>query len=331
VSDNELEAAMTVRPAILCPIDYSGASAASLRYAAAIAEHFVTRLIVLNVEDPLLTAAMDLSTGVRWSRERSEEEMAAFVTDAFGTGSPTLAMCEYDVAHGKPAAEVLRLARERSCDLIVMSTHGLTGIRKLVLGSTTERVLRETTIPVLLTPPVNPGPIRVEDAKRLIDRIVVPIDLSPATPHQADVARGLAEALGVSLIFVHVIEPPKSRARGRINLTALEAQREAAAKDRLDAVLTSLPARLRAESLIVHGVPAEEIARIVRDRRAGFVIIGLHDSPFLGPRMGSVTYKLLCLSPTLTLALPPKRVQHSSVMPLPPDSIRRGAVISLVQ
>ena len=47
-----------------------------------------------------------------------------------------------------------------------------TGVRKLVLGSTTERVLRDTTTPVLLTPPTSPGPVSVEDATRLIGRIV---------------------------------------------------------------------------------------------------------------------------------------------------------------
>ena len=48
---------MDVRPSILCPIDFSDASAGALRYAAAIASHFGTRLIVLTVEDPLLTEA----------------------------------------------------------------------------------------------------------------------------------------------------------------------------------------------------------------------------------------------------------------------------------
>ena len=52
--------AMNVRPSILCPIDFSEASAGALRYAAAIASHFATRLIVLTVEDPLLTEAADL-------------------------------------------------------------------------------------------------------------------------------------------------------------------------------------------------------------------------------------------------------------------------------
>ena len=158
---------MNVRPSILCPVDFSDPSAGALRYAAAIATHFATRLIVLTVEDPLLTEAVDLGTGVRWNPDDSRHELEQFAARTFGPDSPTLATLEYDVAVGKPAGEILRVARERSCDLIVISTHGLTGIRKLFFGSTTERVLRETTRPVLVTPSVDPGPISLDDAKRL--------------------------------------------------------------------------------------------------------------------------------------------------------------------
>jgi len=166
---------MNVRPSILCPIDYSDASAVALRYAAAIAEQFATRLIVLTVEDPLLTTAMDFGTGVHRTREASQAEMATFANATFGDDTAIVGMCEYDVAVGTPPVEILRVARERSCDVIVMSSHGLTGARTLFLGSTTERVLRETTVPVLVTPPANPGPIQIEDVKRLLGRIVAPV------------------------------------------------------------------------------------------------------------------------------------------------------------
>jgi nucleotide-binding universal stress UspA family protein len=129
---------MNMRPSILCPIDYSEASAGALRYAAAIAEHFLTRLIVLVVEDPMLTTALDLGSGIHWTRETSEQEAAGFVSSVFGEDAAALAMCEYDVAVGKPPVEILRVARERSCDLIVMSSHGVTGARKLFFGSTGE-------------------------------------------------------------------------------------------------------------------------------------------------------------------------------------------------
>jgi nucleotide-binding universal stress UspA family protein len=299
---------MNVRPSILCPIDYSDASAGALRYAAALAEHFVTRLIVLTVEDPLLTSAIDLGTGVHWMPEASEREIAKFVAAVFGEDSPMLALCEYDAAVGKPSVEILRVARERSCDLIVMSSHGLTGARKLFFGSTTERVLRETTVPVLVTPPVNPGPVRVEDARHLLGRIVVPVDLSPASLHQVQVGRGLAEALNLPLLLVHVIEPVRSRLLSRLHLLGLDSNRRAIAEDSLEELLATLPRRLHPEALVVFGDPAEEAAKVVRDRQAGLVVMGLHGSPLLGPRMGSVTYRMLCLSPTLVLALPPERI-----------------------
>jgi nucleotide-binding universal stress UspA family protein len=303
---------MTVRPSILCPIDFSAASAGALRYAAAIAAHFATRLIVLSVEDPLLTEALDLGTGIVWSPEACQREMEQFAAKTFGAESPTLSALEYEVAVGKPAAEILRVARERSCELIVISTHGLTGMRKLFFGSTTERVLRETTRPVLVTPPLDPGPVRLEDAKRLIGRIVVPVDLSPASRHQTRVAYGLAEALGVPMILVHVIEPLKSRLAARLHLAGIEGDRRCVAEDGLSELMAIVPPRLHPEALVAYGDPAEELSKVVHDRHAGLVVMGLHGSPLLGPRMGSVTYRMLCLYPALVLALPPTSVAASS-------------------
>jgi nucleotide-binding universal stress UspA family protein len=321
---------MNIRPSILCPIDHSAASAGALRYAAAIAEHFVARLIVLTVEDPMLTAAIDLGTGVHWTRQASEDEMARFVATTFGDDPSMVEMCEYEVAVGKPSVEILRVVRERCCDLIVICSHGLTGARKLFFGSTTERVLRETTVPVLITPPVNPGSIRVEDARRVLGRIVVPVDLSPASRSQVQVAGGLADALDLPLVLVHVIEPVRSRLVSRPNLSGLDSHRRAVADDRLDELMAGLPSRLRPEALVVHGDPAEEAAKVVRDRHAGFVVMGLHGSPMLGPRMGSVTYRLLCLAPSLVLALPPRDLpasDHGESARTSPESARTSSAV----
>ena len=306
---------MNVRPTILCPVDYSDASGGALRYAAALAEHFVTRLIVMTVEDPLLTAAMDLQSGVPWSREASERELATFVRKVFGEDAPAVTLCEYDVAVGKAPVEILRVARERSCELIVMSSHGLTGARKLFFGSTTERVLRETTVPVLVTPPVHPGQISVADAKRLLGRIVVPLDLSAASWHQTQAATRLAEALHLPLVLLHVIEPVKSRLATRLRLTGLDASRRALAEETLDELVATVPSHLLPEALVVFGDPAEEAAKVVRDRHAGLVVMGLHGSPHTGPRMGSVTYRLLCLAPSLVLALPPSAADEQRDAP----------------
>ncbi len=184
-------------------------------------------------------------------------------------------------------------------------------MRKLFFGSTTERVLRETTLPVLVTPPMDPGPLSLEDAKRLIGRIVVPVDLSPASRHQTEVASGLAEALGVPMILVHVIEPLKSRFAARLHVAGIESDRRSVAEDGLSELMAIVPPRLHREALVAYGDPAEELSKVVHDRHAGLVVMGLHGSPLLGPRMGSVTYRMLCLHPALVLALPPRRVEAS--------------------
>ena len=144
---------MKPRPRVLCPVDFSDASRGALRYARAIAKHFGTRLVILAVEDPLLTEAIDLGTGVVWNPEDTRHELARFDSKVLHGNPLEVVDVDYHVAVGKPAKQILHVAQEEACDLIVMSTHGLTGMRKLFFGSTTERVLRETTIPVLATPP----------------------------------------------------------------------------------------------------------------------------------------------------------------------------------
>lgn len=199
---------MNVRPSILCPIDYSPASAGALHYAAAVAGRFVTRLIVLAV-DPRPAGAVDPGARARWIRHASEERVARFVTETFGAGGPTPAICECDVAAGTPSVEILRIARERSCDLIVMSSHGCGGARKRPCGSTTERVLCETTVPVLLTPPANSGPVNLGDAS-LVTGIMMPVYPSPPL-HHAHVAQRLMETFNLPL--VQVIERVSSELR----------------------------------------------------------------------------------------------------------------------
>jgi nucleotide-binding universal stress UspA family protein len=305
---------MNVRPSILCPADFSEASRGALRYASAIARHFSTRLIVMTVEDPLLTQALDLGSGVIWSPEDSQRELAQFATETFGRESAAAVSLEYEVAVGKPAPEILRVARERSCDLIVISTHGLTGMRKLFFGSTTERVLRDTTRPVLITPPADPGTIRLDDAKVLVHRILVPVDLSDASLHQVQIARQLSEALDVPLVVAHIVEPIRSRFASRLHLPGVEAERRAVAEDALEELVATLPRRLHPEALIAYGDPAEEIAKVARDRQAGLVVMGLHGSPLSGPRMGSVTYRVLCLAQTLVLAIPPAHAGETAAV-----------------
>ena len=289
----------------LCPVDFSDASRGALRYAAVVANHLQAELTVLTVTDPLLTEAAELSGALDGLPDAISKELQRFCDRTFeGVVAPATLRCE--LASGKPAVEILRIAKSTPARLIVMSTHGLTGVRKLFFGSTTERVLRETTVPVLLTPAPDHGPARPEDVKKAVKRILVPVDLSPATIDQVISSGRVATALDVPVILAHVVEPVHFAASGLPHLPNLEVERRSRAEKSLSELAAHIPEHLRSEALVAYGDPAEEISKVARDRGAGLIIIGLHASSMLGPRMGSVTYRVLCLTSTLVLALPPK-------------------------
>lgn len=288
---------------VLCPIDFSDGSRGALRYANTVTAHLGARLTLLAVNDPVLAEASSLAAGGSHLVADTIREMQRFYKQS--VGSKALAGVEFEVASGKPAPEILRISRARNPGLIVMASHGSSGFRKLFFGSTTERVLRETVVPTLVTSGADPGPADADDIKKIIRRIVVPIDLTPATAQQLSVGRTIAHRVGVPVLLVHVIEPLRPLS-SQHDLHAVENERRYRAETELER-LTAAPAEgTPPEALIVYGEPAEEIEKVANDRDAGLIIMGLHSSPLLGPRMGSVTYRVLCLAHRPVLALPPQ-------------------------
>ena len=288
---------------VLCPIDFSDGSRGALRYANTVAEHLGARLALLAVNDPLLAEAASLSTVGSHLASDTTREMQRFYKQSIGPRA--LAGVEFEVASGKPAAEILRVSRARNSGLIVMASHGSSGFRKLFFGSTAERVLRETTVPTLVTSGTDAGPVDVDDIRKVIRRIVVPLDLTPATPHQLSIARAVAQGLDVPLLLVHVIEPVRPLS-GHHDVHTVETERRYRVETELERLNAASAEGTTPEALIVYGEPAEEIAKVASDRDAGLIIMGLHSSPLLGPRMGSVTYRVLCLAHRPVLALPPQ-------------------------
>jgi nucleotide-binding universal stress UspA family protein len=315
---------MTARPTILCPVDFSDSSRDALCYARLIAEHFGGRLLLLAVEDPLLTEAVQLAKGVSWDADETRQELAKFAARAFH-GNPLSGVdVDFEVVVGQPAKQILHVAREASADLVVMSTHGLTGARKLFFGSTTERVLRDTSIPVLATPGGGATPRTLDDLKRIVGRIVVPVDLSHASTYHLKIAAGVAGALNVPLVVTHVVEPVRSHLAARLHLPSIELERRARAEEALMQLVATLPENVQSDALVGYGDPAEEISKIARDRHAGLIVIGLHGSPVVVARMGSVTYRALCLTSGLVLAIPPAPVTGAGVAPATTGELARS-------
>jgi universal stress protein A len=312
---------MVTRPSVLCPIDFSDASRGALRYAAALAEHFYGTLYVLTVDDPFLVQAATASLGTAALKRMTEESQQAFIKATFPGRTPQVGELKLLIRIGDPATQILRAVKATGADAVVMSTHGASGVRKLLFGSTTERVLRETQKPVLVTPGSDPGPESVEDWTRGARTILVPVDLSEFSLSQLRVAQGLAENVGAHLVVAHVLEPLPAREYFRHLAAEVDTARRTDAKTRLDQMLQAIPSRLSRTTEIVIGDPATEIARLSRGYGASVVVMALHASASQKRRIGSVTYRVLCQAPAVTLALPPARVVTVPVTSRQPEQV----------
>lgn len=297
---------MTVPTAVLCPIDFSEPSRGALRYAAVIAAHLGARLTVLTVNDPLLAQAADMVGGPGSLDADARAETTRFFHDTF-SGQVDGIEVDFRVATGKPDVEILRIANGDPAYLIVMSSRGATGIRRLFLGSVTERVLRATTVPILVTPPGDAGPRSADDLQKGIRRVLVSVDITEAMEHQIRVAVRLAVALAVPLLVVHVVEPVRAFVPGHVHAANVDSERRDHAERRLQSAADAFSPLSRTETLVTFGEPSEEIAKIATDRQAGLIVMGLHASAVSGARMGSVTYRVLSATHGLVLTLPPDR------------------------
>lgn len=294
---------MKARPHVLCPVDFSEPSRRALAYAAAIAEHFGATLDILAVDDPLL-AEVAASTGQVSLEQETARELERFARGTLEPPPHSAGVTAFHVRIGKPATEILKASLELPADLIVMGSHGRTGVGRLFFGSTTERVLRETTVPVLVTPD-GESPRSLGDIAATIRRVLAPVDLSPASARQVSVACGIAAAVSASVVVAHALEPVFIPAALRAAATGIDSERRASREESL-ARLTADPAGCAVERIVVNGDPADEIVKLARARDIGLIVIGLHSGGPLGPRMGSVTYRVLCQTRSLVLALPPK-------------------------
>ena len=137
---------------ILCPIDFSNNSRAALRYAAMLARLSDAHLLVLYINDPLLATAAATRPDAEAILNSTENDLRRFVSTAVSKPTPPIPATLLTVA-GKPAQEILKAAARHDCDLVVMGYRGAGRASRLLFGSTTEGVVRTSSIPVLAVPP----------------------------------------------------------------------------------------------------------------------------------------------------------------------------------
>ena len=166
---------------ILCPIDFSEASRRALDYAAAVARRFGSTITVFNVCPLVPATAYAPGTPILPVTVPTPDDLQALLSSMqrfVGPETAALAPIRFEIGEGNAASEIIDRAHAIPSDLIVMGTHGRSGVDRLLLGSVTERVLRKAPCPVLTVSP--PAGEAAPSPDRLFSRILCAIDFADA-------------------------------------------------------------------------------------------------------------------------------------------------------
>ena len=149
---NNLNGPITELKKLLVPIDFSDCSKHALKYAIAFAKQFDAEITLLAVVADTHTSFeynnLDFAEFQEKRQQQYKHELTKLADQQLGK-----IRCKILVRSGKPFEEIISVAKDSDQDLIVISTHGHMGKTHVELGSTTERVIRYATCPVLVVRP----------------------------------------------------------------------------------------------------------------------------------------------------------------------------------
>jgi universal stress protein A len=136
---------------ILVPVDFSAQSLKALHYALSFADQYGAQLTVLNVVEPAIYPSElgYIPSEIESLHENVMKNAKERLQELISKRLPGEILTEQQVRVGSPFLEIAAAAKEMEADLIVIATHGYTGLRHVFLGSTAERVLRHAPCPVL--------------------------------------------------------------------------------------------------------------------------------------------------------------------------------------
>jgi len=286
---------------ILCTTDFSDYSNQTVSYGVAIAKEFDARLLVCHIIDLQFAAIYgtvhflppDLQTqSIETAQERITDLMA----------SQTVPW-EAVVSTGPPADEISRVVADREIDLAISATHGRTGLKRFILGSVTERLMRSLKCPLLVVRETPPD-LMSDPAQGLrFNKVLVGCDFSPAANTALEYGVSLAQEFEAELHLIHVLEP---QVYSDFLATTLDGVQGATGdiKEKLDQRLTDLitPEAMnwcRIKTAVIEGRPFEAITNYAGKNDIDLVVLGVRghgvvETLFLGSTTDRVVRKAQC-------------------------------------
>jgi nucleotide-binding universal stress UspA family protein len=255
---------------ILVPTDLSAFGDLALRYALLFREKLGAKLTFLYA-DEISWLAEEHPIGYYFENvSEAKKALLRRLHDYAAKHSPDVATLFVDDA---PETAIVQTARDINADLIIMGTHGRRGIRRAILGSVAEYVLRETDVPVLT---VNPSKFR-PDAVAGIRTILCPVNFTDVARTALEKASDLAKTFDAQLVVMHVCE-------GKEPPVSSDVQNEFRAW-----VNPLVRANTRYSEVVVHGDAAAAVLAVADQIDADLLVIGAKHRRFADTTVAGTT------------------------------------------
>jgi nucleotide-binding universal stress UspA family protein len=304
------EDAMFRQGPVLFATDFSHYALYALKYAVAVAKKYGNEVHVTHILDSSLFSAgsghghwvrqMDLDALMTSMREHAEDRLAHLNRIVTAEG---ICACHHIVS-GKPAPELIRLAHELGCSLIVLATHGRTGVDHAVFGSVAERVVRLSNVPVLAIKHPQHEFVKERDLSFELQHVLFPTDFSDYAHRVLPFATSLCKEFDAELMLLHTNEIPVMLPEFMPDAaTAVGAEMEESALEALEGLRGQLGG-IRAQVQVRSGVPYREICRMTNEEHIDLIVMPTHGRTGVSHALfGSVAEKVVRRSrcPVLTV------------------------------
>lgn len=260
---------------ILVPTDFSRNAAHAFSYALAVARQFGGKITLVHVLDwPMIPAtvgaAMTAETTITGDVKHELEKLAK-------ASVPAELLEGTLVRVGRAHRDIVEVARGLRMDLIVLSTHGRTGLKRVLVGSTAELIVRNASCPVLIVRRVaerkSPDVKKASLAPR-INRILVPVDFSARTKSTVQFASALAQSMQARLALVHIVAPmPIRYTRFRAEFKQHAAETKLDARNKLNVLAVTVPSSIKVDVLLREDIPHWGIVAAAKRWRSDLILL----------------------------------------------------------
>lgn len=252
---------------ILYATDFSPVSEAALPFAIELSKQFGAKLHGLHVRMPSpswFTGAEAFSQLIVTERERAERD-ATRLDGLLATVPHTVTVAEGDI--WEPLS---KLIQAHDVDLVIIGTHGRTGVSKAVLGSIAAEIFRSVPCPVLT---IGPRCVASTGRKPGFKNILYAVDFSQTALHAAPFALSLAQEYQARLTLLTVLDRP---APG--DLVIPELLSDSTRRRLHELVPADVELWCKPDCVVITGDPAEQILKIAQERSADLIILGAKEA-----------------------------------------------------